>query len=787
MNIFTHPRFRVGWLLIALSTLSSLGWTIMRWAYENTLVNAQITVDYDDTKTMADAYQVPHPELLKRLQKVGVSSVALYQLSLANLRDNGTVVIQSRAEAQDFYPQVDWQKYPAAYRFLITANAGNSEILTQVYEHLREQAQPSLQPKVIILNAPKVADIKPGQPAPLPVSGILIPASRQLMNDARIGFDMGQVKAVQSAGLTVVARLPNSLNLNLDRLRRRLDEAKETGARLVIFAEDEVLGYQSMIPMVARELKARQMVFGAIEFSKQRGLDEMMKRSDGMLVRVHSVSGDEAAKAKREVLIERYVRAVKDRNIRVIYVRLFPQFKGEWQTDIETGEAGQTTQGLGNAAPSASEMAEPQLQNDSGPLLKDSALNQNIGVIQEIARELKAPPVPLAPFLRPAMAMSEAQSFRDYPASWIGGQSISPNVAKLLLVFMRFCGGLGAVGAFWLLLNLAFDLTPKANMFLWLCIAMCLGLSFSAGAGAKIMALALGCLITPVALLWGGLADAWDAWTRKPGESPSSYAMRYSRGALIRQGIGVLLRTSLITLCGGFMTVALLNKWTYMSKTDEFLGEKATQLFPLIIVGVMMAGKIFPRRVIAENARVARAKAFKNVQAFLDNPFTIRYLLIGLTVLVAGYVWIARTGNDSGMDISPLELKMRAVLETALVARPRTKEFLIGHPALILAVYFGIKRRWLLFLGATIAATIGQADLYNTMCHIHTPLLYSLLRSFHALWIGALIGMAAVWIFDQWLKLFVPRSPAGFADDFEEFEAEDAPTKFPKVVLPEST
>ena len=169
-----------------------------------------------------------------------------------------------------------------------------------------------------------------------------------------------------------------------------------------------------------------------------------------------------------------------------------------------------------------------------------------------------------------------------------------------------------------------------------------------------------------------------------------------------------------------------------------------------------MAGKIFPRRVMEGGAHAAREKAMQNVRALLDNAFTVRYLLIGFGVLVAGFIWIARTGNDSGMDISTLELKMRALLETTLVTRPRTKELFIGNPALILAIYFGIKRRWPLFLGATIAATIGQADLYNTMCHIHTPLFFSLLRSFHAIWIGGIIGWLAVVAFD----FFFPHKPA---------------------------
>lgn len=753
MNIFTHPRFRVGWLLIFLSTISSLGWTIVRWGYENSLTHAQITVDYDDTKTMADAYQVPHPELLKRLQKVGVSSVAIYQLSLANLRDSGLIIIQSRMEAEEAFPAVKWKKYPLAYRYLLTANPGNSEMLPQIFEHLKEQSQPTLQPKFVLLRASKLADVRAGKEAQTPISGILIPASRQLLYDTRVGFDTAQVTAVKAAGLSVVARLPNALNLNFDRLCRRLDEAQAVGAHLIIFAEDEVLGYQTMIPMVARELKKRQMVFGAIEFSKQRGLEEMMKRSDGMLVRVHSVSGDEAAKAKREVLVERYVRAIKERNIRVAYVRLFPQFKGEWETEAEVNDAGESNTDLNTAS-----------RDKSGIVQKDNALAQNISIIRDVSKELKRPPFPFATFLRPGMVMGEAQAFRDYPTSHLNSENIGGTGAKILLCVMRFLGGLGAVGAFFLLFHLLFDPSPKLRQGLLIfSIIACAALSLSAGMGARLLALAVGCLMTPVALLWGGLADAWDAGLKETEDdnpqSSAAQAAERPRGAILRAGFKALVVTSLLTLSGGLMTVALLNKWTFMSKTDEFLGEKATQLFPLLLVSIMMAGKIFPRRVLQQGALAARQKALAEVQAFLDNPFTVRYLVIGLGVLVAVFVWIARTGNDSGMDISPLELKMRALLEATLITRPRTKELFIGNPALLLAVYFGIRQRWSLFLGAALAATIGQADLYNTMCHIHTPLFYSLLRSFHAIWIGGLIGWIAVVAFDSWAKFTLPRKP----------------------------
>jgi len=49
---------------------------------------------------------------------------------------------------------------------------------------------------------------------------------------------------------------------------------------------------------------------------------------------------------------------------------------------------------------------------------------------------------------------------------------------------------------------------------------------------------------------------------------------------------------------------------------------------------------------------------------------------------------------------------------------------------------------------------IGQISLVNTYAHLHTPLLISLVRSFHGLWLGLFLGVAAILalsILNKWL------------------------------------
>jgi hypothetical protein len=104
-------------------------------------------------------------------------------------------------------------------------------------------------------------------------------------------------------------------------------------------------------------------------------------------------------------------------------------------------------------------------------------------------------------------------------------------------------------------------------------------------------------------------------------------------------------------------------------------------------------------------------------------------------------VYIIRTGNDNLGVVSDLEARVRQYLGHVLTVRPRTKEFLIGHPAMLVLLYYGYRYEMLPIL---LVGTIGQISLINTYAHIHTPLITSILRSMHGLWIGILIGVAAI-------------------------------------------
>ncbi len=200
------------------------------------------------------------------------------------------------------------------------------------------------------------------------------------------------------------------------------------------------------------------------------------------------------------------------------------------------------------------------------------------------------------------------------------------------------------------------------------------------------------------------------------------------------KAVRLLLHTSLISLIGALLMVGLLADLSFMLKIDEFAGVKASFLLPLLLVALVYLYYQEPERTLP-----------RRLKSFFDHPVLVKYVVLFGILAVIGVIYILRTGNEAAALVSGPELKLRALLDRLLGARPRTKEFLIGHPFLILAYYLGGKQAWkviLFLLGA-----IGQISIVNTYAHIWSPLGVSLLRTFNGLWLGILIGLGLILLY----------------------------------------
>jgi hypothetical protein len=290
----------------------------------------------------------------------------------------------------------------------------------------------------------------------------------------------------------------------------------------------------------------------------------------------------------------------------------------------------------------------------------------------------------------------------------------------------------------------------------WTWPVFVLGLALGGVIGAKRpeMVAPLGGLCA--ALAFPTLAAVWVLQrARGPGaRSPLGHVL----GAAV-QG---LLLASVTSLAGALLIVGLYSRAAYLSGVTLFTGVKLSLLLPLAVTFVAVALDL-PMRLEPMPRWWARVRL--RAEQFLRQPVTVVMAALVLVTLGALAFALSRSGNQPALSPSPLELKFRQVLEAVLTIRPRTKEFLLGHPALMLGVALALRgrRNWLPLVA--VLAALGQASLLNTYCHFHTPLSVSLVRTLNGLWLGAICGVVAIlvwrWLFDRSAAGIPLRDPEG--------------------------
>ncbi|MDR7482856.1 MAG: DUF5693 family protein [Armatimonadota bacterium] len=214
-------------------------------------------------------------------------------------------------------------------------------------------------------------------------------------------------------------------------------------------------------------------------------------------------------------------------------------------------------------------------------------------------------------------------------------------------------------------------------------------------------------------------------------------------GRRILAGYLTLARAVGLAAAAGLLVAALLSRWAFMLAFRTFLGVKAAHVVPVVVVGVWL--------VFAHRPSGGWRAAAAEIAAWLARPLRVGTALALLAIGVAAVMLLARTGNIS-VPLSSAEQQLRQALEARLVARPRTKEFLLGYPALVLAGAAAASGRQETALAFALLGTVGTAGAINSFSHLHTPLLHTVWRTVHALWLGAVLVLPAAVV-----VLWIPR------------------------------
>lgn len=192
-----------------------------------------------------------------------------------------------------------------------------------------------------------------------------------------------------------------------------------------------------------------------------------------------------------------------------------------------------------------------------------------------------------------------------------------------------------------------------------------------------------------------------------------------------------------VTVAGAVFIAAMLSQRSFFLRLDHFTGVKLSFLAPLLIFFF-----IYLR------------KTKLGMREFLATPLKYSEVLAGLALLAAMAIYIMRSGNEAPAAVSGIEVNLRMALESLLEVRPRTKEFLIGHPALLLAGLFPASRKSFFPLLVLFAGLVGQISITNTFCHLHSPIMLTWTRTALGMLLGFGLGIVLRALAPPLIRLF---------------------------------
>jgi hypothetical protein len=499
--------------------------------------------------------------------------------------------------------------------------------------------------------------------------------------------------------MRIAGRISNFPGVTAKTAKDALVELGTTGgASTVIFNGEEVLGWRGLEPDVARIIGGGMMApmaitsgqdlpisgmpeYGAVEFGKQKGDEKLQTKLEGQYIRVHSIQAAEMGQMSEDEAADRFIRAAKERNIRFCYVRL-PFLAG------------------------------------------DDPVGANVQFLNKIARGMAQGATATGGGLR----FGAARRFDD--------TGLTEHLKWLFGII-----ALGAAaGTVWMFCSLAPIARSRQILLVIALGALCAGAAVFLGeTGRKLVAFLAGIVFPTVACLltYPGRSPG-KAGAAMPSELQASPGL-LSPAASLLAAFRTLCIASLITSLGIIQVVGLLASRPFMMRANQFLGIKAQHAVPLLIIAfVAIAGGV----IDGDTWESLLSRSKTRLRDAMAEPARFGALALGIIAIAALILVVARTGNDAGVGVSSVELSLRNYMDRILPVRPRTKEFLVGHPAFVLALAWWWRGRRRLAIPAFVVGSLGQVSLLNTFCHIHTPLVISVWRDGLGLLFGALIGSA---------------------------------------------
>ncbi|QAY67734.1 DUF5693 family protein [Paenibacillus protaetiae] len=681
------------WIITLLGVAAALPLGGLRMHMEKSSKQVEYVFDYRDLLEVADYQANPREfvsEQLDKLKQAGITTMSLYESSLKELSLAGRLTYYSSKDEASLRGQLPPQGQNYTY---------------VLFKGAEEQAQigPIVRDAFTRLDIPVRDYSFEGR------SGFVIETP---LNDAMlkpISFDPMTLAELKQAGFHILARFSDRAQpFDSQAVDKQLAQLQQYGVTRILFDGDKVKGFSDQAELHSLDsfgelLNKYGMGIVAIENLKkpQAGLNKLAYLTDYNVTRLYSLPDNDGMALSPEKIVDRFLLAAKDRNIRMFFINA-------------TAQSSQDKAGVVNS-------------------------------LANLYLSLKGPDGAVHRLEEAGFKPGEAQAFKvDHP-SWakpLRGVVALGAIAIITLLISAFIPGV-AIPVF------IIGLIGAAGLYV-----------LNSSLDEQALALGAGISAPTLALIWatnrvyahteGKLRSiSAGTWTMRSNGAEGSAAAGLKwlfegmgTGRRFGMAVRLFIMTALISLLGIPLVFGLLNNITYSLVLEQFRGVSLLHLAPIALVALYVV-------LYTGDSPIRR------LRGLLVLPIKVWWVVAAVIIAVAGLYYLSRTGNSG--EASSLELVFRNWLENTFGVRPRTKEFLLAHPLLLLGLFLSLRYRaaWVLI----IAGSIGQLSMVDTFAHIHTPLQISIIRVLLGLGLGFVIGcvLIAIWlvlegVWRKWLK-----------------------------------
>lgn len=329
-----NPLLTVFWAILLIALIAASGGFWLRYQNEAQNQTVIVTADYEEFLKTSNTAAIPMETTLKELQAAGVYSIALKEITTQTLADAGQVITRSWAEF--IAPGTEWQKNPAAQLKALASDTYISPkamvIVAEdqaVHDFLRERLTRRFNDNELFMlaDAGKYYFLINQETFPLVYEKNVTP-----VNSVVLGFDEDLLAQLKAQGFEVILRPGYNMGSNRQYIQELEPLISKYDIKLLLPANSILQGSPADIDFMADLVSRHHLLVGIIEtpeqigYIPQKGLDDLLKKTDFQVSRVFSSGSDDFIKQKEERYY-RWVRSVIDRGIRIMYIRPFRESK----------------------------------------------------------------------------------------------------------------------------------------------------------------------------------------------------------------------------------------------------------------------------------------------------------------------------------------------------------------------------------------------------------------------------------------------------------------------------